>query len=116
MTVTKRLGSVGVDSGQLFIVDPCYLSSTDFHKLASGDGRASIRSESYHKVMTTTLGFDPETESGPASDDALHAGEVEQGVAFNTDIGDGDYSVYGVYSDTGHLLRVVVHIQGRTPK
>lgn len=107
MNTRKRLGAVGVDSGQLLIIDPCYLGDGDWANLKTGGARASA---SYMAVMRTTLGYDPETDiMVPA--DALQAGEVHEGVAFNTQIGDGRYPVYGVYDAQDNLLRVVIRIQ-----
>lgn len=89
----QRIGSVGVDSGQLMIIDPCYIPNDwddDFN---------SEKEESYGGICRVTL------------DDGY--GEVMGGEIFATQTywGDGGYPVYGKFID-GRLACFMVDMYG----
>lgn len=81
-----RLGTVCVDSGQLLIVDPCYLESTwiQHDGTARGDEHAS-----YNDVCDITMA------------PPLYAGQTlnNLAVAFRSGIGDGEYAVVATIGD-----------------
>jgi hypothetical protein len=79
-----QLGVVGVDSGQLLIVDPCYLS-----KLKSYDAILKARDFPGKIESFTQLHYDK--------------GHVGLGTVFNSGLGDGVYKVYGKFRDCGVL-------------
>lgn len=97
MDSRKTFGQCSVDSGQLFIVDPCYLSSWEHGGFVAYGGPEANQDNSYARVSSVTTEGDG-------------AGEAELGVAFGTQIGDGVYDVVGVYED-GRLVRVEIIIQ-----
>jgi len=68
----RLAGQCGVDSGQIIMVDPCYVE----------DGL------NYEEVCRVTLG---DQRSGPA----------DAGVAMSSGYGDGSYNVYVRFHDTG---------------
>jgi hypothetical protein len=82
----KKLGSVGVDSGQLVLVDPCYI-----------DNPGIWDSGTYGKVCEVTLGDN-------------RGGAVPPGflVAFSTGYGDGAYDVWATYNKDGLIAKVEV--------
>ena len=83
----KKIGECGVDSGQLFVIDPCYL---DRYKDTEHDAPIENDEElSYASVCKATL-------------DSREGGQVggrAGGVAFTTGLGDGCYPVYAIISD-----------------
>ncbi len=104
-TETRLIGLVGVDSGQLLLTDPCYLS--DF----VSDGYTGTPTEansnglfpySYSGACAATLG------TRMAGGLAFRLGHEGAGVAFSTGWGDGLYPVYVTYSDEGRIASVEV--------
>lgn len=86
----KKLGKCGVDSGQLFVIDPCYLAH---YKDNDFDEPIKEKDElSYSSVCKKTLKSLGGQVGGRAG-----------GVAFSTGFGDGCYDVYGIISDEGDL-------------
>lgn len=82
-----ELGKVGVDSGQLLIVDPCYLNE---HKQIS----------SYDEFLKARGFPDKRNYADQLKYDLGHDG---LGVVFNSGLGDGVYKVYGKLKDCGKL-------------
>lgn len=80
----KIIGSCAVDSGQLLIVDPCYLS-----KWSDGD---CGEDNDYNTACGLTLGEDMGGEM-------LVSGIAGTGVAVSTGWGDGSYPVEAIYKD-----------------
>ena len=103
MLETKVLGHCGVDSGQIFITDPCYLKHTE-----QVNGEWTITRELDDEGNFVKWG---ESENDPTLDnkknfytkvcDANTSGqhEVELGVVTSTTHGDGSYAVQGLYKD-----------------
>ena len=113
----KTIGEVGVDSGQLFITDPCYIKHQE-----QGNGQWNMEwvdtddGRSYKTLPDPTL--DGETknfyskvcEANGRSHDGV---EVELGDALGTTHGDGTYSVKGVFDDDGVMVGIFVDMDGR---
>lgn len=89
MVTRKLLGTVGVDSGLLFITDPCYIKREEI--LKNGD-----RWDDFCKAYY------------PQGNDSPNHREMCNGIAFNTRDGDGSFGVYGVYDKGGELMRVEI--------
>lgn len=88
---TVKVGHVSVDSGQVIIVDPCYVM----------DGHYDDKSKGYGLVCETTSTNDP------------HCGEFfasgyGTAVASSSGYGDGNYPVYGEVNEDGRV--VALHI------
>jgi len=77
---TKTLGYVGVDSGQVVIIDPAYVWDDSFNPNGDPTG------EPYDSACRITLG-------------EQQGGEVNEGVASATMYGDGNYPVIATYRD-----------------
>jgi len=93
MTKRKLLGHAGVDSGQLIIVDPCYLSDWK-------DGEAfpelpNIEANHYSACCDVTL------HNPNQGGEVIVAAPGGQGVVATTGIGDGNYPIYAEYLDIG---------------
>ena len=76
MTEGTLIGHCGVDSGQIMLIDPCYVFKDDF------DGGDTPTGGSYDEACRVTL--------------AEGAGQIQNGlgVVTRTYIGDGNYPVY----------------------
>lgn len=85
---TKQVGSVFVDSGQIIIIDPCYVYEDDFALGQEPTGKP------YDKVcrLTTTTNH----------------GDFEGGFATSTLYGDGEYPVYAEVDEGGRILRLTI--------
>jgi hypothetical protein len=80
-TTKVKIGSCGVDSGQLLIIDPCYLSNWKDGEFPSKDGN------DYNAVSELTIGN--------------KFGEHKGGVVSETGYGDGRYPVIATIADEG---------------
>ena len=90
---TKIIGYCGVDSGQLLIIDPCYLD-----KWTDGDfaGSDKVVNNSYAKACNITLSKEK-------------AGETEEGgVVFASGYGDGTYPVIATYNEDNRIIKVEI--------
>lgn len=89
----ELLGYADVDSGQLCVVDPCYV----------------LDDERYTALI------DQWDTTGAKSKDGKHAVPLRSnyatGVNFNTAWGDGSYAVYGEIED-GRVVRVIIEMDG----
>ena len=99
-----RLGSVGVDSGQLMITDPCYVESW------GGDNRDEGSQPTGYNKSNGPFTYD---YNGACKATLSHkkAGYLDQGVdavAFSSGYGDGSYGVYGLYNMEGRIIQVTV--------
>ena len=90
------LGYVSVDSGQLILVDPCYLKDW-----RDGPFDLNLKPDNHY------------AECCMASLSVKRGGEVfrELGVCFSTGWGDGIYPVYGTRED-GRIVRVEIEMGG----
>ena len=101
------LGTCGVDSGQLIIVDPCYVDKGfDYnkvccsHTVASGGGKTSEMFSGY----TYHDGY-----GGPFGG-AEGYGDQMLGVVTGTGFGDGEYEVWAEVEDHGSWGKRVARI------
>lgn len=85
---TKVIGYFGVDSGQVIIIDPCYLSDWKDGEAFPENGKEN----SYSKSCKITLGKDRGGE-------ILVADIAGNGVVASTGLGDGNYPVVATYKD-----------------
>lgn len=76
----KKIGEIGVDSGQMMLIDPCYMDSVSYD------------------------------EACAATDDLSGCGIVDNGLAFAalTAYGDGEYPVYVRYGDEGRIAAMKI--------
>ena len=115
----RTIGSCGVDSGQLFITDPCYVKYAEH---GNGDWNMEWDETEDGGREYTTLP-DPTLESGnknfyskvcEANGKSRYGGaEVELGVAFGTTHGDGEYAVQGIFDEDGVMLGIFMDLDGR---
>jgi hypothetical protein len=89
----KKIGVVGVDSGQLLVCDPCYLNQ---YKDTEYDAPIKKGDFSYASVCKVTL--TPPDHAGQINHKLGHAGRA---VAFSSGFGDGVYPVYAYYKNYG---------------
>lgn len=90
ITSTKLIGYVAVDSGQVLITDPGYLSSWG----KEGFGEAGEGHYSYGGACSTTLAV------GSAGQLNFKAGHAGAGVVSSSGYGDGMYPVYAHFEET----------------
>ena len=98
----KLVGHASVDSGQLLIVDPCYIKRNEWSEEYE-DGRTSTDGLTYASCCAATL-----SEGG--------AGEVDGlAVATSTGWGDGSYPVYAEYVG-GRIMEITIEFEGQTER
>ena len=85
------LGQFGVDSGQVVIIDPCYINS----EWKKETGKGNFGGGTYAKCCRLTLG---KKQGGTLRYRLGHKG---LGVVSTTGFGDGFYNVYAIFSDEG---------------
>lgn len=88
MTGTK-IGEVLVDSGQVMLIDPCYVLHDDFN--LGGEPTGGL----YDKACRLTTG-------------ASLYGEFEGGVVSSTYAGDGAYPVYADLDSDGRVKSITI--------
>lgn len=92
-TSKKIIGYCGVDSGQLLIIDPCYLSKWKDGEFDMDNQDKQLNS--YHNACVKTLSEEM-------------AGEVnEGGVVTSTGYGDGEYPVVATYKE-GRIQKIEI--------
>lgn len=101
----EYIGSVGVDSGQLMLTDPCYLESEWKRGDVNNFGEEHVGEFSYSGASSTTL-YTKEM----AGELNYHLGHPGAGVVFSSGYGDGSYPVYVKRDDSGLIaeMRVVM--------
>lgn len=85
--VRKLMGSVGVDSGQLLIVDPCYIK--------------------HHPMLHKDENWDQFCKERDF-DNQVYGQSMCSGVVSCTRNGDGEFPVYGIFNKGGELLRIEI--------
>ncbi len=99
LKLTKKLiGHISVDSGQVIIVDPCYLGEWQDGEAHPEDGTTN------HYARTCKITDDSEQHGG----EMLVSGIGGFGVVSSTYIGDGRYPVYGYYDETGMPTKITI--------
>lgn len=114
----KTLGYCGVDSGQLFITDPCYIKHQE---QGNGEWNADLvkqengRREWISKNDPTLDGKQNfYTKVCEANGKSRYGGaEVELGVAFGTTHGDGQYAVQGIFDDDDVMVGIFMDLHGQ---
>ena len=90
----QHIGNVFVDSGRVWLGDPCYVM---------GDN-ASHRVRDWQKFMDRT--FDPKYQIGEAGV-SQPVGE-NLGMSVPSGYGDGSYPVYAIYNSEGRIATLTV--------
>ena len=114
--ILKKIGSVGVDSGQVFITDPCYIKHTE-----QGNGQWNVE-----KVENENGEIEWVSQNDPTLDNKQNfytkvceanmngVNEVELGVVTSTTHGDGEYSVMGIFDEEDDImLGLFIDFDGR---
>ena len=111
---TRKIGSIGVDSGQVFITDPCYIKHTE-----QGNGQWNV-----DRVENENGGIDWISQNDPTLDNKQNFytkvceankngfAEVELGVVMSTTHGDGEYAVQGIFDDDGQFMGIFIDFHG----
>ena len=94
----EYIGRCGVDSGQLLITDPCYLSDWVDNESDSKIGKSSM---SYAGACNATLS----KERGGQLHNKLG---IDLAVAFSSGYGDGVYPVYARKNEDGRIVEVKI--------
>lgn len=89
---TKILGYCAVDSGQLLVVDPCYLNKWE-------SGEYDEKDKHYRRVCD---------KSGEGGGEILISGIGGNGVVFPSGCGDGVYPVTAHYNKEGRIKHIVI--------
>ncbi|QNK54548.1 DUF4241 domain-containing protein [Paenibacillus sp. PAMC21692] len=92
--VSRPIGEVTVDSGQLAIIDPCYLERWQHGEYMPEVNGPANDFDSACKASVSRRGF------GPIMD--------ERGIAFSSGHGDGVYPVRAVFDGDGRVVRVEI--------
>ena len=100
----KILGYAAVDSGQLLIVDPCYLSAWKDGEAFPKRGDKDYGNH-YAKACKIT------TEAKDQGGELLVSGIAGNGVVFASGYGDGNYPITAEYDKNGKIESIVVHLQ-----
>jgi len=91
----KLLGYCGVDSGQLIVVDPCYLREWKDGEAGANDGN------SYATACEITC-------NDEMGGEILVSGIGGSGVVFTSGWGDGSYPVYATYGKDGRISKIEI--------
>lgn len=87
----REIGSVGVDSGQIWVGDPCYIDDAFPHTPAGQE----------NWMRFTSPRFPDETTVHPYA-------YSNDGMLCGTTHGDGSYPVYGIQDEHGRLRAVLI--------
>ena len=114
----RTIGYCGVDSGQLFITDPCYIKHQE---QGNGEWNMEWFEDDKGKRTYKTLN-DPTLENEKnfyskvceANGKSRYGGaEVELGVAFGTTHGDGNYAVKGIFDEDDVMVGIFMDLHGQ---
>lgn len=97
----ELIGDIGVDSGQIMICDPCYVSQFD-----SKDGDFDFGASDRDKPLNTAFSYAGACETTLAKSQAGVIGNG-LGAVTSSGFGDGRYPVYVEFSDQGDWGRRV---------
>lgn len=90
MSDLKKIGTVCVDSGQLLLVDPCYLGKKQFKDLYQECCDATYDEKNPKKVFDQVIN--------------------SLGLCTSTGYGDGEYSVYAEVK-SGRVMKIVIDFE-----
>lgn len=100
-----KIGTFGVDSGQVLITDPCYVKDfvgddkEDFdEKKIKAMQKSGVYPYSYNGACARTLNDEKDKKGNPQRG-AGSIGLGCDGVVANTGFGDGEYPVYARFED-----------------
>ena len=97
----NRIGTFGVDSGQVLIGDPCYLRDFDNDDYDGKPDINQIGAFSYSGSCNTTRQIESAgTLTGPFGVDAA--------VVASTGYGDGVYEVFATYTDDKRIAKLEI--------
>lgn len=96
--MSKQIGSVAVDSGQIMIIDPCYIEndfSNDFNGHFKDEPKSSYEMN-YDGCCQATL-------------NEVGYGSIQQlAIACRTTYGDGVYPVYAEFNSSGQVTSLTI--------
>lgn len=101
----KKIGEVGVDSGQLLVCDPCYIDSEWEQEKDETPLNKPEHSFSYGACCAKTL---TDSKNGQLNYKLGHPGV---GVVFSSGFGDGCYEVFAKYEDYGNLGKRIKEVK-----
>ncbi len=113
----RTIGYCGVDSGQLFITDPCYIKHQE-----QGNGEWNMEwfeddkgNRTYKTLNDPTLENEKNFYSKvcEANGKSRYGAEVELGVAFGTTHGDGNYAVKGIFDEDDVMVGIFMDLHGQ---
>lgn len=100
----ELVGYCGVDSGQIMLTDPCYVSDFKFEDEFSTDEKPSARNEynyTYNGACSATCSTKQAGQLGNGT-----------GVVVTSGWGDGSYPVYVQYGDDGRIVSATIVFDG----
>ena len=100
MTTKTVIGHVPVDSGQIMIVDPCYVLDGDVD--FADDHKTVITDNPYSRACAASMS---DEKAAPFS---THGGMQTDAVCTSSGWGDGFYPVYVEYDNDGRVARITV--------
>lgn len=103
---TKVIGYCGVDSGQLFITDPCYVKHTE---QGNGQWNHKVVDSEYVSLNDPTLDNKQNFYTKVCEANKEGFAEVEMGVVVSTTWGDGNYAIEGIFDEEDTLLGVFIN-------
>ena len=96
------IGYAPVDSGQLIVIDPCYLEDWKAGEVKFKDD-AVVNASDNHYAATCAA-----TTGENSGGEILIMGVGGNGVAFSTGYGDGHYPVTAEYDDNSRIIRITI--------
>ena len=99
----KKIGVVGVDSGQILITDPCYIES-EWRKKKKGESIFDKKNKGEYSYSGCCLATGGKKKSGQLNYKLGHKGV---GVASSSGLGDGVYPVYAKIVD-GRVSHIII--------
>lgn len=95
MTKRVKVGSVGIDSGTLILIDPCYIKYIkDIHT----DDQKTWNN--FCKDVLFPMHQNQTDHNG--------VNDVQDGIVFSNRIGDGYFPVYATYDNEGEIKKLEV--------
>ena len=101
---TIYIGSVGVDSGQLMVCDPCYIDS-HWTKNTQKNGSLDVNTDKFGYTSACKSTLKSKLNGGDCSGD----NDSHLAVATSTAFGDGVYNVYQKYIN-GQLKELIIKL------
>ena len=106
---TKTIGVVGVDSGQVLLIDPCYIK-----KDSLGNEKFNYDHENKKYLNDPTLDNKKNFYTNVCERTLVGEGygNVMSGFATGTTHGDGNYEVKGIFNDEEQLQGIFISFVG----